>query len=98
MLAALRQLAAARETRRLYGEVERAAETRRELLAQLMQRTDEDRHRVAAQLHEQAVSAYASFVSFMQAHARGAPGATGQRRRRRWCATTCATRPSRCAS
>ena len=75
MLAALRQLVAARETRRLYGEVERAAETRRELLAQLMQRTDEDRHRVAAQLHEQAVSAYASFVSFVQAHAVGA-GAT----------------------
>ena len=68
VLAALRQLAAARETRRLYAEVERSAETRRELLAQLMQRADEDRHRVAAQLHEQAVSAYASFVSFVQAH------------------------------
>ena len=38
VLAALRQLATASETRRLYGEVERAAETRRELLAQLMQR------------------------------------------------------------
>jgi signal transduction histidine kinase len=66
VLAALRQLAGMRETRRLYGEVERAAETRRELLAQLMQRGDHDRHRVAAQLHEQAVSAYATFVSFMQ--------------------------------
>ena len=66
VLAALRQLAAGRETRRLYAEVERAAEARRELLAALMQRTDDDRHRVAAQLHEQAVSAYASFVSFVQ--------------------------------
>jgi signal transduction histidine kinase len=77
VLAALRQLVAARETRRLYAEVERAAETRRELLAQLMQRTDEDRHRVAAQLHEQAVSAYASFVSFVQAHAVGAVHLSG---------------------
>jgi signal transduction histidine kinase len=68
-LAALRQLAGMRETRRLYGEVERAAEARRELLAQVMQRSDEDRHRVAAQLHEQAVSAYATFVSFMQTSA-----------------------------
>src|SRR4029453_11075890 len=32
-----------------------------------MQHSDADRHRVAAELHEQAVSAYASFVSFMQA-------------------------------
>ena len=78
VLAAFRQLAGMRETRRLYGEVERAAETRRELLAQLMQRGDHDRHRVAAQLHEQAVSAYATFVSFMQTSAlvrSGGPGA-----------------------
>jgi len=75
VLAVLRQLVAARETQRLYAEVERAAETRRELLAQLMQRTDDDRHRVAAHLHEQAVSAYASFVSFVQAHAGVTAGA-----------------------
>jgi signal transduction histidine kinase len=66
VLAALRQLAGTRETRRLYGEVERAAETRRDLLAQVMQRNDDDRHRVAAQLHEQAVATYATFVSFIQ--------------------------------
>lgn len=67
VLAALRQLLAVRETRRLYGRLEEAAETRRQLLAQVMQRSDDDRHRVAAQLHEQAVAAYATFVSFMQA-------------------------------
>ena len=67
LLAALRQLFAVRETRRLYARLEQAAETRRELLAQVMQRSDDDRHRVAAQLHEQAVAAYATFVSFMQA-------------------------------
>jgi signal transduction histidine kinase len=67
VLAALRQLAGVRETQRLYGRLEQAAETRRQLLAQVMQRSDDDRHRVAAQLHEQAVAAYATFVSFMQA-------------------------------
>lgn len=65
-LASLRQLVAVRETRRLYRQVEQAASTRRDLLAQVMQRADDDRHRVAAQLHEQAVSAYAAFVSLMQ--------------------------------
>ena len=66
VLAALRRLAAARETRRLYRQVEEAAATRRGLLAEVMQRADVERHRVAAQLHEQAVSAYATFVSFIQ--------------------------------
>ena len=66
VLAALRQLAAVRETRRLYRQVEEAAATRRDLLAEVMQRADVERHRVAAQLHEQAVSAYATFVSFIQ--------------------------------
>jgi signal transduction histidine kinase len=69
VLAALRQLAAVHETRRLYRQVEQEAATRRELLAQVMQRADDDRHRVAAQLHEQAVSAYAAFVSFIQTSA-----------------------------
>ena len=77
VLAALRQLAAVRETRRLYGQLQRAAETRRHLLAQVVQRTDEDRHRVAAQLHEQAVAAYATFVSFMQTGALS-PAAAGR--------------------
>jgi signal transduction histidine kinase len=77
VLAALRQLAAVRETRRLYRQVEQAAATRRELLAQVMQRSDDDRHRVAAQLHEQAVSAYASFVSFIQSSALVPTGAGG---------------------
>ncbi|MBN2622887.1 MAG: hypothetical protein JXA83_05955, partial [Acidimicrobiales bacterium] len=75
VLAALRQLAAASETRRLYQQVERAAAARRELLAQIMQCTDDDRHRVAAQLHEQAVSAYSTFVSLAQTGALGPVGA-----------------------
>lgn len=66
-LAAARHLLNVRETRRLYGHLESASEERRALLAQVMKRADDDRHRVAAELHEQAVSAYASFVSFIQA-------------------------------
>ncbi|HEY3141982.1 MAG TPA: ATP-binding protein [Acidimicrobiales bacterium] len=66
VLAALRQLAAVRETRRLYAQVERASEDRRELLASVIQRVDDDRHKVAAQLHEQAIWAYATFVVLFQ--------------------------------
>ena len=77
VLAALRQLVAVRETRRLYRQVEQAAAARRELLVQVMQRADDDRHRVAAQLHEQAVSAYASFVSYIQMSSLTSAGAGG---------------------
>jgi signal transduction histidine kinase len=73
VLGALRHLATVRETRRLYAQVEKASDERRALLARVMERSDEDRHRVAAQLHEQAVSAYASFVSFIQACGPGGP-------------------------
>lgn len=66
VLAAVRHLLNVRETQRLYGHLESASEERRALLAQVMKRADDDRHRVAAELHEQAVSAYASFVSFIQ--------------------------------
>jgi signal transduction histidine kinase len=69
VLAALRHLAGVRETRRLYSLVEKASADRRELIAHMIQRIDDDRHAVAAQLHEQAISAYATFVSFAQAAA-----------------------------
>jgi signal transduction histidine kinase len=65
VLAVLRHLATVRETRRLYALVEKASDERRELLARVIQRMNDDRHAVAAQLHEQAMSAYATFVSFM---------------------------------
>lgn len=48
---------------------------RRELLAQVMQRSDHERHRVAAKLHEQAVSAYSTFVSLVQTGALSPVGA-----------------------
>lgn len=70
VLAAVRQLLAVRETQRLYAQVERASEERRDLLAQVVQRADEDRHRVATRLHQQAVTGYTRFVSFVQAVSR----------------------------
>lgn len=66
-LAAVRQLLAVRETRQLYALVEQASDDRRDLLARVIRRIDEDRHAVAAQLHEQAMSAYATFVSYLMA-------------------------------
>lgn len=71
VLAAMRQLLAVRETKFLYAQVERASEERRDLLAQVVQRADEDRHRVATRLHQQAVAGYTRFVSFVQALSRG---------------------------
>lgn len=50
---------------------------RRELLAQVMQRSDHERHRVAAKLHEQAVSAYSAFVSFIQSSTLAPAGGGG---------------------
>lgn len=74
VLAAVRQLLAVRETRRLYALVEKAARDRRDLLARMIRRIDEDRHVVAAQLHEQAMSAYATFVSYLLATTRSPTG------------------------
>jgi signal transduction histidine kinase len=74
VLSTVRHLLALRETKRLYGRVESAAEERRVLLADVMQRADLDRHRVAAQLHEQATSSYVAFVSYLQATGSGEHG------------------------
>lgn len=61
VLGALRQLLAGEETRRLYAQVEVAAEQRRRLLGQLLERSLQDRRRFAGQLYEQAMAAYTSF-------------------------------------
>jgi signal transduction histidine kinase len=63
LLAALRQLAAIGETRRLYRQVEVASEERGRLLSQMLERSVHDRRHFARQLHEQAVSAAASFAT-----------------------------------
>lgn len=76
VLAVVRQLLAVRETRRLHGLVEKAGRDRRDLLARMIRRIEEDRHAVAAQLHEQAMSAYATFVSYLLASNRTGAGGT----------------------
>jgi signal transduction histidine kinase len=64
-LSAVRQLLTFGETRRLYAEVERSAEDRRTLLAAVVETMDDDRRRVAMQLHEQASSSYAALASLV---------------------------------
>jgi two-component system, NarL family, sensor histidine kinase UhpB len=67
VLTMIRQLFLARETVRLYGEVERAADERRELLAEVMRSVDTDHHRAAVHLHKQAASLYTAMASFARA-------------------------------
>jgi len=77
LLAAVRQIAALGETRRLYRQVEASADDRHRLLAQLLTRSVDDRRNVASQLHQQAIAAYMSVTSFAAATERAGPGATG---------------------
>ncbi|HEY8526314.1 MAG TPA: ATP-binding protein [Acidimicrobiales bacterium] len=67
LLATVRHLLTVMETQRLNERVRRADEERRRLLAEVLQSAEDDRHRLAAQLHERAVSSYAAFVTFMRA-------------------------------
>jgi signal transduction histidine kinase len=76
LLAALRQLAVAGETRALYALVEEESTARQAVLARLVRSSDDERHRVASQLHEQAAATYATFVSFVHATGDGTSGST----------------------
>lgn len=76
VLTIVRQLLGTYETRRLYGLVAAAADERHRLLADVMRSLDEDRHRVASQLHDQAISSYAAFASLAQTAA--ASGGSGR--------------------
>ena len=62
VLSTLRQVSLARETTRLYGEVERAADERLDLLADVMRYIDGDRTRAAAQIHRQAATLYTAMA------------------------------------
>ncbi len=66
VLSTARHLLTVDETKRLYAKVEMAAEDRRRLLVDVMQSADLDRHRVAAQLHQQAISSYVAFASYVR--------------------------------
>ncbi len=69
LLASLRQVAAVRETRRLYRLVGQVSDERRQLLAQVLDRAAHDRRRVADHMHAQALAAHASFVTLSQGDA-----------------------------
>lgn len=60
VLSALRSRLLARETRGLYSEVERMAEERRGMLADMVRALEDDRHRTLAELHMQTVGSLAA--------------------------------------
>ena len=75
VLALVRQLLGSVETRRLYRLVTEAADERRRLLAEVIRSVDEDRHRVASQLHDQAIFSFVAFESMTRTASDAPPGA-----------------------
>ncbi|HET6953213.1 MAG TPA: ATP-binding protein [Acidimicrobiales bacterium] len=67
ILSSVRHLLVARETTRLYEEVAAAADERRQLLSDVLVHVDADQHRVAARLHQQAMSSYSTVASIVTA-------------------------------
>jgi signal transduction histidine kinase len=76
ILLAWRNLLALDETKRLYQQVEAAAAERQHLLGALSRSVENERHRVAAQLHQQAIASYATFAAFIQSASRASPSGT----------------------
>ncbi len=66
------------ETHRLYGEIERVSEERRQMLTDLVNAVEDDRHRVAAQLHQLSVESLAVLGSVQQASHRSLPPESAQ--------------------
>jgi signal transduction histidine kinase len=77
VLVAVRNLLALRETTRLYEAVASASAERQRLLVALLRNIDDERHRFAAQLHQQATASYATFAAFVHAAALTSPGVSG---------------------
>ena len=77
VLSSLRHLLVARETGRLYELVEQAADERRQLLADVIHHVEGDRYRMAARLHQQAMSSYSAMATFVTALELSAPGRPG---------------------
>jgi signal transduction histidine kinase len=70
VLSAIRHVALARETARLHAEVELVAAERRRLLAAMVRALEDDRQRMATELHRAAVESFAAFGALVQtAHA-----------------------------
>lgn len=66
VLGVARQAVLTGETRRLYAELEQVAEERRLLLASLVRALEDDRHRMAAELHVQAVESFVAMGALVQ--------------------------------
>jgi signal transduction histidine kinase len=77
VLSSVRHLLVARETARLYHEVDQAAGERRRLLADVIHHVDTDRYRMAARLHQQAMSSYSAMATFVTALEMSPPGRPG---------------------
>jgi signal transduction histidine kinase len=77
VLSSLRHLLVARETGRLYLLVEQAAAERRQLLADVIHHVEGDRYRMAARLHQQAMSSYSAMATFVTALELSPPGHQG---------------------
>jgi signal transduction histidine kinase len=77
VMSSLRHLLVARETGRLYLLVEQAADERRQLLADVIHHVEGDRYRMAARLHQQAMSSYSAMATFVTALELSAPGRPG---------------------
>jgi len=75
-LGAFRQAALGRETRRLYAEIEVVAEERRRLLSNMVRALEDDRSRMAAELHGQAVESFAALGAVIQGAYVALPPAT----------------------
>jgi len=66
LLNAVRYELMTRETRRLYAELRRVAEQRKILLTNMVRALEDDRHRMATELHEQAVESFATLGTLVQ--------------------------------
>lgn len=75
-LNALRHAALGREARRLSNDLARMAEERRVLLADMLRALDDDRRRIVAELHAQAVGSLTTLGSVVQAACVSLPSST----------------------
>lgn len=66
LLNAVRYTLMQRETHRLYAELSAVAQQRKELVANMVRALEDDRHRMAAELHEQAVESFTTLGTLIQ--------------------------------
>ncbi len=77
ILATLRHTLMVAETKYLYKELALDAQERKKLLSNLVRAVEDDRHRMAAKLHELSMESLATIGTVMQASYRATPMASG---------------------